>query len=219
MSRTVSIEVYRESNGIEVLLEDWIFPKPTIFQRITRGTSTEWRIRPTGLRYLPRAYWRRRLTDTVRIEGLIPISHVYSNKVPLEGGNTCLIKGLRDMTVYLKAFPDETIRENRWLRVLGLEDYDIPYTETVVKEASAGEGTEYEKGRWAIERPLTIESRAGDPIVQDGRWNVAEGAYVWEYKWKDPSKVGYLYKDTSPGSSYNPVMTTLSKFTLELRRI
>jgi len=42
-----------------------------IVQGLRRRTSSEWRIRAVGRRYLPRARWRRRITDEISLEGII----------------------------------------------------------------------------------------------------------------------------------------------------
>jgi len=221
MPREVKIEVRKElSDGTEITLREWKFPYTTIFQSVNRGTSTEWRIRPSGLRYLPRAYWRRRLTDTVRIEGLMPITHAYGVVELLEDGSYERREGLRNIVTYLQAFPSQAIRENRWLRIKGLQDYDIPYDDERAwfqTQPSPITSTKVE-AKWAVERPLRIMSRSRDSFVQDGRWN-PDNPTEWQYKWRDPAQAGPKYSATKPSASYEPVMTTLCRFTLDLRRI
>lgn len=50
------------------------FTGKRIIENVSRETYSEWRIRPVGRRFPPRARWRRRVTDILRIEGRMPLS-------------------------------------------------------------------------------------------------------------------------------------------------
>lgn len=61
----IAIEARKKDTGS--LVQTYTFPMNP--EELVRSSITEWRIRHVGTAYFPKARWRRRITDTLRLRG------------------------------------------------------------------------------------------------------------------------------------------------------
>jgi len=76
-------------------------------EEVNRSTISEWRIRPRGRKFEPRARWRRRITDTLRILGRMPKTNIEELRSKL-----------------LLPYPATDPREGYYWSIEGLENVD-----------------------------------------------------------------------------------------------
>jgi len=81
-----------------------------IVQGLRRRTSSEWRIRASGRKYMPRHRWRRRITDEVSLEGIIKAKEADI---------------LRSLTTLRYKTSTHALRTGLYYRIFGASDFGV----------------------------------------------------------------------------------------------